>query len=168
MPKTLDLQTQKNQLVERIGVYIENKDQLPPLAARIYATLTLTGNDGITFEQLVNDLNASKSTVCTHLNTLQANEMASYFTKPGDRKRYFIVAPNRFTKVIDEMIERWNDQQQIQRDIIDYKQLANTINSQTPEFDLNFHLNYLEFLDEASHLVKKLKQNILNNNSNNE
>lgn len=156
-----ELLDKKNKLVERLGVFIENEDNMAPLEARIFSTLILTGKGGITFENLVKDLNASKSTICTHLNTLQASGRVSYFTKPGDRKRYFNVTPNRLVQVINEMLEKWNKQHDIHTDIIEYKETVNSQNiSEEEEFDLNFHKNYLLFLEEVSNAVEKLKKNI--------
>ncbi len=151
----------KNKLVERLGVFIENEDNMAPLEARIFSTLILTGKGGITFENLVKDLNASKSTICTHLNTLQASGRVSYFTKPGDRKRYFNVTPNRLVQVMNEMLDKWNKQHDIHSDIIEYKAAVNSQNTvEAEEFDLNFHKNYLLFLEEVSNAVEKLKKNI--------
>ena len=69
-----------------MGVHIETREQLAPLAARIIATLVLKGKKGETFENLVCELNASKSTIFTHLTTLQASNRITYYTKSGDRK----------------------------------------------------------------------------------
>lgn len=157
-----ELIERKNKLVERLGVFIENEDNMAPLEARIFSTLIITGKGGITFENLVKDLNASKSTICTHLNTLQASGRVSYFTKPGDRKRYFNVAPNRLLQVMNEMLAKWNMQYDIHSDIIEYKKEANSQNNvDAEEFDLHFHENYLLFLEEVSNAVNKLKKNIL-------
>ena len=52
-----DLQAQKTRLIEKLGVQFEKEHQLAPVAARIFATLIVTGKKGITFEQLVKDLN---------------------------------------------------------------------------------------------------------------
>tara|TARA_R100000935_G_C2832795_1_gene166173 strand:+ start:1219 stop:1710 length:492 start_codon:yes stop_codon:yes gene_type:complete len=151
----------KNKLVERLGVFIENEDNMAPLEARIFSTLILTGKSGITFENLVKDLNASKSTICTHLNTLQASGRVSYFTKPGDRKRYFNVSPNRLFQVMNELLEKWNNQHDIHSDIIAFKKEVNAIQeNDSEEFDLLFHENYLQFLQEVSSAVKKFKENI--------
>jgi len=156
-----ELLERRNKLVERLGVYIEHEDKMAPLEARIFSTLIITGKSGITFENLVKDLNASKSTICTHLNTLQASGRVSYFTKPGDRKRYFNVAPNRLVQVMNEMLDNWNQQFDIHSDIIDYKKEANKqSDTDNEEFDLVFHENYLQFLEEVSDAVKKLKKNI--------
>lgn len=157
-----DLKERKKQLIERLGVYKESQDQLAPLAARIFATLVLTGRNGITFEKLVKDLNASKSTVCTHLNTLQAGGRVTYFTKPGDRKRYFVVQSNHLLKVMDEMMEKWKTQKEIHQDILAYKQAVTKEKSNETDLDLEFHKDYLEFLEEAGESIQKLKQKIIN------
>ena len=55
------LNEEKQLLIERLGVHIEKKDNIPPLAARIVSTLILTGKKGCTFEELVTNLQASKT-----------------------------------------------------------------------------------------------------------
>lgn len=161
-----DLASKKNQLIEKIGVVLETQENLAPLAARIYATLLITGKEGITFDQLVKDLNASKSTVCTHLNFLQSNNWVSYFTLKGDRKRYFTIAPNCIAIVIDEMTTNWAKQKEIQEEIICYKKLASNSGSKESSPDLEFHEKYLTILSEMSHLLSKIKQNLILNHTN--
>lgn len=156
----LELVSRKNKLIERMGVYLENEDNMAPLEARIFSTLILTGKQGSTFDELVNDLGASKSTICTHLNTLQAAGRVTYFTKTGDRKRYFTVAPNRLIQVMDEMLQKWNSQFDIHSEALNYKELANSL-KEDQEFDLEFHQDYLQFLSEVSTAVKKLKSKII-------
>lgn len=155
--------SKKNELVERLGVYLENHDKMAPLEARIFSTLILEGKSGSTFEELVNDLHASKSTICTHLNTLQASEKISYHTRPGERKRYFNVNPNMLAQVMDQMLQKWNTQKEIHTEILAYKKEVSA-NAPAPEdeFDLDFHQNYLQFLNEVSNAVLKLKQKISN------
>lgn len=157
----VELNIKKKKLVERLGVFIENENNMAPLEARIFATLILTGKEGITFENIVKDLNASKSTICTHLNTLQATGRVSYITKTGDRKRYFKLTPNRLVRVMNEMLDKWNLHYEIHTDIIEYKKEANKLsNLETEEFDIKFHEKYLLFLEEVSGAVKKLKKTI--------
>lgn len=76
-----ELIVKKNQLVEKLGVNFEHSEQLAPVAARILAFIILTGKVGATFEDLVSNLCASKSTISTHLNHLQDLNKISYFTK---------------------------------------------------------------------------------------
>lgn len=159
-----DLLVEKEQLIERLSIYLEEQNKLAPLAAKVYSSLILTGEKGLTFDQLVRTLNASKSTICTHLNSLQCKEMISFYTAPGERKRFFIVAPNRLHVLIEELNENWKKQTSIQEDILDYKSKYNALNP-AEAFDLGFHRSYLEFLQQASQSISKLKLNIINDHS---
>ena len=153
---------EKKVLVEKLGVNFEKSKILAPVAARIFATLILTEKKGITFEELVEVLNASKSTISTHLEHLQSLNKISYVTRPGDRKRYFIIHPNLILNYIDEMIEKWNNEKSIHQDIIDYKKKRKQkTEKEDPECDIEFNKNFLIFLDEATAAVQKLKLNVI-------
>ncbi len=80
---------QKKKLIEEAGIYFEKRHNLPPLAARIYGIMVLSSLEGYTFEELMEITQASKSSVSTNLNLLQQLKFVEYFTKPGERKRYF-------------------------------------------------------------------------------
>ena len=67
-------------LVEKLGVHLEGRENLAPVAARIMAYIILTGKQGTTFDDLVTNLCASKSTISTHLNHLQDLKKLEYFT----------------------------------------------------------------------------------------
>lgn len=153
---------QKKELVEKLGVKFEKLKKLAPVAARIFATLILTEKKGITFEELVEELHASKSTISTHLEHLQALNKVSYVTRPGDRKRYFIINPNLILNVIDEMIEKWDNEKSIHQDIIDYKEKrSQNTEKEEPECDIEFNKNFLIFFDEATTAIQKLKLNVI-------
>mgnify|MGYP006195333883 CR=1 FL=1 len=155
-----DLEQQKSELIELLGVQLES-DNLAPLAARIFATLILTGREGITFEQLVLDLNASKSSISSHLEHLQTSQRVKYFTKPGDRKRYFIVHPNLMVNVIDEMTSKWETEKELHQRVLDYKKEYNKKATEKDHlFDLEFQQDFLTFLEEATSAIQKFKLKI--------
>ncbi len=79
----------REELIETLGMHFESLYQMPPLATRMYAMLILTSSEGQTFEELMQATGASKSSVSTNLNLLVRTQKIEYFTKPGDRKRYF-------------------------------------------------------------------------------
>ncbi|WP_347373546.1 transcriptional regulator [Aequorivita sp. Q41] len=155
--------TKREKIIEKLGVHIECKEQLAPLAARILSTLILTGKKGITFESLVCELGASKSTIFTHLTTLQAGNRITYFTKPGDRKKYFILIPNMMIQSMSEMLRKWNNEKEIHLEIMDYKKEVNdTLGEDSNEmFDLEFHRDYLSFLEQASSSVEKIQKKLI-------
>lgn len=161
-----ELEIEKWEMVEQLGVHIEKEDQMAPLAARILATLILSCKDGVSFDELVTDLEASKSTVSTHLNSLSASGLVDYITKPGDRKRYFIITPNRLIQFIDEKVEKWEKDKAIHEKLINYKNKVNLFRKDEPEkqCELTFHTNFLNFLEEAITVFSKLKTNLNNKN----
>lgn len=161
-----ELEAERRKLVEQLGVYMEKEDQMPPVAARIVATLILTCKQGTTFDQLVHDLEASKSTVSAHLNTLTSNGLINYITRPGDRKRYFIMTPNRLIQFIEEKLAKWETDMAIHKKLIDFKTNANEVYKDQPEkqCELKFHHNFLTFLEEATEVFTKLKTNLIEKN----
>lgn len=155
-----ELEKQKSELIEQLGVQLES-DNLAPLAARIFATLILTGNEGITFENLVCDLNASKSSVSSHLENLQTSQRVKYFTKPGDRKRYFIIHPNLMVNVIDELTSKWETEKELHQKVLNYKKEYNKkVKEEAHLFDLEFQQDFLTFLEEATSAIQKFKSKI--------
>lgn len=147
-----------------MGVHIESKEQLAPLAARIIASLVLKGKKGETFEKLVEELSASKSTIFTHLTNLQASHRITYFTKPGDRKKYFILSPNAMIISMDEMIESWRKEREIHMEIAAYKEDINkNIVDIDEKFDLEFHTEYLNYLNQATILMNNLRTKLIEN-----
>lgn len=156
-----ELETKKKKLVEKIGVQLEQLHQLAPVAARIFSTLILTGKEGVTFDSLVQDLNASKSTISTNLENLQNTGKITYFTKPGDRKRYFITNRDLIFNHINETVEKWAIEKDIHKEILDYKKNRNSMQpNKEQHFDLDLNKNFLTFLDEATTAILKLKSNI--------
>ncbi|MBU2940956.1 transcriptional regulator [Lacinutrix sp. C3R15] len=155
---------EKMALVEKLGVHLENREQLAPVAARILAYIILTGKRGVTFEDMVSVLCASKSTISTHLNHLQDLNKIEYFTKTGDRKKYFIINKNTIIQHVDRMVSHWNDERIIHLEIKKYKETQNEIKikNNDEKFDLTFHDDYVKFVEEATASVKELREKLIN------
>lgn len=152
----------KESLVEKLGVFIEQKDQLAPVAARILSYIILKGKVGTTFEDLVNDLCASKSTISTHLNLLSNLKKIVYFTKSGDRKKYYTINQDSIIQSINEMTDSWLTQKELHLEIRDYKENRNaSMTDDTTKFDLEFHDNYIQFLDEATESIIRLRTKLI-------
>ena len=81
-------------LIEEVGQVIEERAGLSPLAARIYTTLILASEAGLNFEEITILHHASKSSVSNNLNVLVKLDYVEYYTKPGERKKYFRSSPN--------------------------------------------------------------------------
>lgn len=90
----MDISQERAQLIETFGVHFETLYHLPPLASRILANLIVDACDrGTTFDELVNLLGASKSSISTNLNLLLKLGKINYFTTAGDRRKYFRASP---------------------------------------------------------------------------
>jgi DNA-binding transcriptional regulator GbsR (MarR family) len=155
------LKKKKDLLVEKLGIHLESKDNLAPVEARILSYIMLTGKQGTTFEDLVSNLSASKSTVSTHLNHLQDLKKVEYFTKTGDRKKYFVLNRDTILQGVTALVTHWEEQKQLHIEILDFKINANKTLEEDTKFFLHFHEDYIEFLNEATQSISKLRTNII-------
>lgn len=102
-----DIQKEKEELIEMFGIHFESLYNLPPLGSRILGTLIIDScRAGITFDELVERMGASKSSVSTNINLLLKLGKINYYTLPGDRKKYFKPSPfserlNNYMKMIE-------------------------------------------------------------------
>ena len=154
---------EKMRLVEKLGVHLENRENLALVAARILAYVILTGKKGATFEEMVTILCASKSTISTHLNHLQDLNKIEYFTKTGDRKKYFVINKDSVVQHIDNLISEWQEVRELHLEIKEYKKSINehTIEKKEEKFDLNFHNDYIKFIDGATASIEELRIKII-------
>lgn len=154
---------QKKELVEKLGVHFENTYRLAPVAARIMSFVVLNGRTGTTFNDLVTKLGASKSTISTHLNHLLGLKKIVYFTKPGDRKKYFIINEDSIVLSIDEMLDSWARLRELHIEIKRYKQSQNNeeTTAATLKFDSEFHDNYIKFVDDVTKSLTELRAKIV-------
>lgn len=158
-----ELKKEKSRLVEKLGVHFENIDNLAPVAARILAYVILTGKQGTTFEDLVSNLCASKSTISTHLNHLYDLKKLEYFTKTGDRKKYYIINHATMLQGIEKLLNEWKEQKELHAEIIDFKRDVNTTLEEEVKFSLDFHEDYMTFLNGAINAITTLKNKIVEN-----
>ncbi|MGY5353785.1 GbsR/MarR family transcriptional regulator [Wenyingzhuangia sp. IMCC45467] len=163
------LKKQKCQLVEKLGIHFEKKEGLAPVAARVFSYIILNGKGGTTFEELIENLCASKSTISTHLTHLQGLNKIEYYTKIGDRKKYYIMNYDSMVQGIDKTIDDWNAEMKIHQEVMDYKQTINLL-KETPDeekFDLEFHVDFIEFIHKTIESVTQIRNRIIKNNKEN-
>jgi DNA-binding transcriptional regulator GbsR (MarR family) len=85
--KSVVTQKQK-ELIERTGVFFERQG-FSPAVARISSLMLVSDKLELTFEEIYETLNLSKSSASNAINFLLHTNKIEYMTKPGDRKRYF-------------------------------------------------------------------------------
>lgn len=84
----VQLTEKQKELIESFGVIQEHMG-LTPAAARINSLLTIADENEMTFDEIRETLNLSKSVTSNALNVLITMDNIDYKTKSGDRKRYF-------------------------------------------------------------------------------
>ena len=66
---------------------------------------------------------------------------------------------------IDNMINKWQEEREIHLEIKEYKETINTnkIENEDEKFDLNFHNDYIKFIDGAYCFCRRIKNKTNNN-----
>ncbi|MBP6757142.1 MAG: MarR family transcriptional regulator [Bacteroidia bacterium] len=86
----VQLSDNKLKLIEELGIYFE-KSGIQPAASRVFALLMISDQNELTFEEIYETLNMSKSAGSNAINLLIGTDRVEYSTRPGERKRYFRV-----------------------------------------------------------------------------
>ena len=85
---SIPLTDKQLKLIEELGVFHEQSG-VQPAAARILSLLLVSDRIELSFEEIYETLNLSKSATSNALNSLISTQRLEYITKPGERKRYF-------------------------------------------------------------------------------
>lgn len=146
-------------LTEELGVYFETHDDMSPLSARIFSVLVLSDFEGVTFEEFVERLEASKSSISTNLQLLQGSGTVIYRTKPGDRKRYFKIAPDQLSLRLDKKIDTWEKEKNLHLKICAFKKkyFQNKDLEQLDSCGLEYSQNYASLIDKLIDNLTYLK-----------
>lgn len=147
-----DIKKEREELVELFGIHFENVHNLPPLGSRIFATLILDScSNKISFEDLVERMGASKSSVSTNLNLLLKLGKISYFTVPGDRKKYY--TPTPFSERFDNYLKMIAFEKKIIEKMYAYRQ--KTFSCKTGKADLEKIKVYEQHILDMEQVILK-------------
>ncbi len=95
----------QKELVETLGRVYE-KDGFQPISGRILGLLIVMDKEQYTFDEIVEELQISKSSASNALHLLEIRGFIEYVTRPGDRKRYFQLKKlDKFTLVNEHIIK---------------------------------------------------------------
>lgn len=132
----------QKQLIERLGV-ASKKEGMPPAPARILALLMVSPVTELTFDQILEHLNLSKSATSTALNMLLNTGRIDYITQSGDRKRYFKNKIGNWRDTIKGSVKKITNSADVLEEIL------NTRPDSTPEFnkDLKDLISFLRFMN---------------------
>ncbi len=162
--KKEDRKHKQKQLVETIGRQYESEG-IQPVAGRIIALLMTMDKEEYTFDEIVEELQISKSSASVALKLLQLRETVEYVTHPGDRKRYFRIKTQEPFAMIDHFKEEMTKHRQLLQKVVELKSDAESRNSKffRDLLDmLEFFLSNFESL--KSEYLKSKKNNTQNNN----
>ncbi|WP_245188882.1 GbsR/MarR family transcriptional regulator [Maribacter dokdonensis] len=142
----MNKEQRKQVLIEELGVYFETEYDLPPLAARIFANLVVTDEDGLTFDDCLEKRGASKSSISTSLNLLQQIGFINYFTKSGDRKRYFKVSEKDafFSNKLKQSLKKLETECKMIDKVAEYNKEHNITKYEENKEKKEIYLNCLE------------------------
>ncbi len=116
----VNIAPEKKKQIEKIGIFFE-KSGFSPVASRIIGLLMVSEPPYRTFEEIVEAVVASKSTVSNSLRLLQSEGMVDYITFPGDRKRYFQISISTWIGVIKKRLEDILGLRQIMKETVDMR-----------------------------------------------
>lgn len=139
----IKLTIKQKELIERLGVYME-RSGYPPAQGRIIGLLMVSDRTQLTFDEIISTLQLSKSAVSNALNFLLDTGRIEYYTKPGDRKRYFMLKGNH---VADEFRKNASRFLEISAFL---KEILQSRTKSTTEFNqrLKEAIDFMEFLGE--------------------
>ena len=118
----------QRELIERIGRNNE-RDGFQPVTARILGLLMVMDKEEYTFDEIVDEMQISKSSASTALRNLELRGVIEYVTYPGDRKRYFRFVSGDINEIIAEREKRMQQKLHIMQQIIELKKNPNSRNA---------------------------------------
>lgn len=147
-----DIQKEREELIELFGIHFTTFHHLPPLGSRIFATLILDGcSRGVTFDDLVERMAASKSSVSTNLNMLLKLGKITYYTLPGDRKKYY--RPSEFSERFSNYMRMIEFEKVIMEKMLAYRE--KTAKCAAEQSDLENARVYKEHVLQMEGLIKE-------------
>lgn len=151
MENTLILTDKQKELIERLGVIHEGSG-FPPAASRVSSLLLVSSRPELTFDEIREGLNLSKSACSNAINLLLNLGRVEYITKHGDRKRYFRNKVASWQKEIKSTFKKMSDTSVILDEVLAQRP-GNTTDFNQSLKELISFMNYLK--DELPLLYAK-------------
>jgi DNA-binding transcriptional regulator GbsR (MarR family) len=148
---SIELNDKKKKLIEELGVIHEGAG-MQPAAARIMSLLMVSDETELTFEELYETLNMSKSAASNALNFLLSTDRVEYITRSGERKRYFRVKLKSIRDGVGKFLEGMHNYNQVLKRVLDQRPVR------TREFNNNLEamIGFNDFIkEEMPGLIEK-------------
>lgn len=143
-------------LFKEVSAHYEKYHKMQPLTAKIYALLVFNNcTEGLTFDDFVELLQASKSSVSHSLNVLIEMNFIEQHKKENERKRYFRINQNLFLKRLEDVQERLREEKKVYSKIREFKKSKIPVLFKDEAFAL-----YISHLEDATDSITKTIQNL--------
>ena len=143
-------------LFKEITEHYELHYKLQPLTARIYALLVFNNCQyGLTFDDLIEIFQASKSSISHSVNTLIELNFIEQLKKVNERKRFFRVNKDLFLMRLEDVYKRLQREKYINIELQKYRN-----NNDPSLFDQSAVTLYLSHLDEVTASIHKTIENL--------
>jgi len=119
---------QQRELIETIGRYLE-KQGYQPVAGRILGLLMVMDKEEYTFDEIVCEMQISKSSASNALKNLELRDAIEYVTYPGDRKRYFRILPSDVNVLVEDTEKKFRAYADFTERILNLKKNKDSRNS---------------------------------------
>ncbi len=148
----------QKELIEELGRHFD-KEGFQPIAGRILGLLMVMDKEQFTFDEIIEELQISKSSASNALRNLEIRGSIEYVTIPCDRKRYFQLKKRDTFSIIDEFEKKTEGFKDFLSKILALKADKNSSNASYYErlIDMmNFFLERIESL-KADYEEKRIK-----------
>jgi DNA-binding transcriptional regulator GbsR (MarR family) len=144
----------QREVVEQFARHFD-KEGFQPIAGRILGLLLVMDKELYTFDEIIEELQISKSSASNALRNLEIRGDIEYITLPGDRKRYFKFRKQHGGTIIEDMEKKLNSLRELTITILDLKS--------DPESENAIYLRGMQrsmcvFLDSIAESKLKLQQ----------
>lgn len=137
------LSDKQRELIEEIGIYHENNG-FQPAVARVMGLLLVSDKPELTFDEISEALNISKSATSNALSMLLNTGKIEYTTFSGDRKRYFRIRSSNWRDMFAKKMEDLSGLNTLLKRVLEVRKREN------PEYDtkLNDFIGFLDYLKQ--------------------
>ena len=150
----------KEKLIEGFSNYFEDIYHFPPLTSKIYSYLLMDCNrKGITFDEIVEVFNASKSSVSNSLTYLSQLKHVEYFTKIDSRKRFYRVSPESTLMRLKRINDNLREEKKLSEKYYAYLKDEIEDDKNSALIKSSIYINYLErAIEQLSETIEQLKK----------
>jgi DNA-binding transcriptional regulator GbsR (MarR family) len=144
----MSLSEQQRSLIEEFGIYQENNG-FQPAVARVMGLLLVSDRPELTFDEISETLNISKSATSNALNMMLNTGHIEYTTFSGDRKRYFRIKSSNWRELFAKKMEDLSVLNGLLKRVLEVRKREN------PVYDAKLN-DFISFLDYVKGQLPRL------------